>query len=86
MVQSMSDVNSKTRRLWKAKLLSHSNGLCPECDLPLNGDVTFDHIIAKAMGGRTALENLQLVHRLCNERKGTEMNKRLMKGENIYAQ
>ncbi len=77
MVQSMSDVPNYIRKKWKIYLLERSNGVCAECKLPLKGDATFDHIKPKATGGKTELHNLQLVHRLCNERKGAEMNKRL---------
>ena len=35
-------------------------------------DITIDHIVPVARGGRNTLENLQLLCRVCNSRKGTK--------------
>ena len=58
-------------------LLMESKYICVECKEPFNGDATFDHIKPKALGGRTELSNLRLLHRRCNERLGVEMQKQI---------
>lgn len=45
---------------------------CAICLLPPFPDdpLTFDHIVPRAAGGATSLDNAQAVHRSCNSRKG----------------
>lgn len=37
------------------------------------GDISIDHIIPRSKGGPTTMENLQVVHRVCNSRKGNRV-------------
>lgn len=55
------------------RILWHSDAekICAECKRPLTwDDVSVDHVIAHARGGRTALRNAALLHKACNARKG----------------
>ena len=56
------------------------NEICALCDEPLDYDVltgplcpVTDHMIPTVMGGATAIENLHVVHAVCNARKGAAM-------------
>jgi CRISPR/Cas system Type II protein with McrA/HNH and RuvC-like nuclease domain len=50
------------------------NGLCALCgdDLKL-AEATFDHIIPKSKHGPSTIDNLQLAHRSCNNKKGDKI-------------
>lgn len=55
------------RILWN----SEQQPLCPGCNKPIAwSDVSVDHILAYARGGKTTLGNAQLMHRQCNSSKG----------------
>jgi hypothetical protein len=55
------------RILWN----SEHERLCPRCKKPLRWqDVSVDHVLAYAKGGRTKLSNAQLMHGSCNSSKG----------------
>lgn len=59
--------------LEQRRILWHSDGekICGECSRPLTwDDISVDHIVAHARGGRTALKNAALLHKTCNSRKG----------------
>lgn len=59
--------SEQRRILWN----SEERRLCRLCKKELNwSDVSLDHILAYAKGGRTRLDNAQLAHRRCNSRKG----------------
>ena len=55
------------RILWN----SEEKKICRLCKKELHwSDVAVDHIFAHTKGGKTKLENAQLVHSQCNSRKG----------------
>lgn len=62
------------------ELLSAQNGLCPLCDAPIDrstlGAFHVDHIIPFRYGGGYEGGNLQIVHPLCNWRKGDSVDLR----------
>lgn len=44
---------------------------CVKCGKPIHwDDVSVDHVVAYAKGGKTSLKNAQLMHKLCNSSKG----------------
>ena len=56
----------------RAHLAKAQNGICPECSLPLPGDLVkteVDHIIPRVRGGPDRTWNLRLVHFKCNRSK-----------------
>ncbi len=50
----------------KAKLLNRDGSDCFYCDLPMNDDITLEHLIALSSGGKNALSNMVLCHEACN--------------------
>ena len=44
--------------------------LCGEALGPSDDLLHIDHIVPLARGGRTEMSNLQVVHRICNQKKG----------------
>jgi 5-methylcytosine-specific restriction endonuclease McrA len=54
------------------RLMKLQCGKCAACRLPLGGDKELDHITPLAAGGEHADQNLQLLCRPCNRRKGTK--------------
>ena len=54
-----------------AKLLKQQQGKCTWCGLFFrHGDVwNVDHVVPKSQGGTDAMDNLQLLHRHCHQRK-----------------
>lgn len=58
---------------FKPLLVQMQKGLCGLCDRILPEDtsrVEVDHIVRVRDGGTSAIDNLQAVHRSCNQRKG----------------
>lgn len=68
--------NHKKRRI----LWNFSDHICPLCGclMTLKGNrnaanfATLDHIIPKSEGGTNNIENLRLVCRICNNKRGSE--------------
>ena len=58
----------------KILLLFRQGWVCNRCDhiFPSGNDLTVDHILPRSEGGQTKLNNLQLLCRDCNEKKGDE--------------
>ena len=59
--------------LEQRRILWHTDAekLCAVCERQLTwDDVTVDHVVAYARGGRTSLRNAALAHSACNSRKG----------------
>jgi hypothetical protein len=57
------------RILWN----SDEKRLCGKCKRPVRwDDFSVDHILAYVKGGRTNLRNAQLMHKVCNSRKGAK--------------
>lgn len=80
MTAGLRKLRNKNRPLWRKTLFVQQGGLCAICEEPLpDPDVTpdgtdpyrnsFDHIIPQCRGGSSDLENLQLAHQRCNQRK-----------------
>jgi 5-methylcytosine-specific restriction endonuclease McrA len=55
----------------KKVLILKQNNICPLCKaaIYLTDDIAVDHILPIAVQGPDEKENLQLVHKLCNEKK-----------------
>jgi 5-methylcytosine-specific restriction endonuclease McrA len=55
----------------KKKKLKDQDGKCPECKEPIQDfqRSAGDHIVEYFKGGSTTYENLQILHKLCHERK-----------------
>jgi 5-methylcytosine-specific restriction endonuclease McrA len=52
------------------KVVRRDNGICQICSKPVpDNEVEFDHLIPYTRGGPTSVENLRLVHRICNRKK-----------------
>lgn len=56
------------------------NMICPECHLPLDLSIrggplapSTDHTIPISRGGQDAIENISVMHLVCNQRKGTRI-------------
>jgi RNA-directed DNA polymerase len=59
---------------WPAQLLKRQRGKCRHCGLFFrDGDgMEVDHVVPKSAGGKTTLQNLQLLHGHCHDRKSAE--------------
>lgn len=65
----------KADRSRKIMLLMARDGeLCQICLKPFSvtEEPTFDHVIARSLGGGSDLANLRLAHQLCNNRRGND--------------
>lgn len=89
----MSGVHESEFKKNKSRLLKLAES-CAICGAPLDKSISFphpmspsiDHIIAVANGGHpSSMDNLQVVHLICNQVKGTkdtvEKNKNLLQKE-----
>lgn len=58
-------------------LLYDQNPNCAGCKKPFSSlkEVTLDHILPRALGGRTRLANVQLMHPDCNNKKSDKRPK-----------
>ena len=55
------------------RIIKDSELICALCGLPIKSDLTVDHKLAQAKGGKSTIENLQPAHKLCNECKADLM-------------
>ena len=55
------------------QLFRNQGGLCGICGEALDDDFQIDHRTPKKRGGATTYQNLQAVHPLCNQKKGSKM-------------
>jgi hypothetical protein len=55
----------------RSKLLILSNNMCVKCGV--SNDLTIDHIIPVKSGGSNKIDNLQILCRSCNSRKGARL-------------
>lgn len=78
---SIRDLKTKKRRLYKEALYERQAGLCAICSelmlktkkyLPDNGPLVWslDHIVPRSKGGAKTLSNFRLTHRQCNLLRG----------------
>jgi len=65
------ELRQTTYRKEKRKLLERDGDICFLCGLKLFEDITIEHLIALASGGKNSLDNMVLMHRKCNELSGT---------------
>lgn len=57
------------------KVVRRDGQICQQCHEAVKDDeVEFDHIIPYSKGGTSTAENLRLVHRSCNRRKGNSLD------------
>ena len=62
------------------KVVRRDGQICQECNKPVqDNEVEFDHIIPFSKGGRSTVENLRLVHKDCNRKKGASLQNLLSK-------
>ncbi len=63
---------AKTRRFIMSQLINKNGAICAICGRQIDNmkDCTIDHIIPISKGGRTTVENCQLAHFACNQKKG----------------
>ena len=68
-------------------LWDNQEGVCALCEQPMNGmnDGTIDHIIPLSKGGSKSYSNKQIVHRVCNEKKGNQDNDTAKMMLKVYA-
>ena len=62
---------ARVSREVKAQVWQRDGGMCVECQS--NSYLEFDHVIARSKGGATSVNNLQLLCRGCNMRKGANL-------------
>lgn len=56
------------------KVVRRDGQLCQKCHQPVpDNEVEFDHLIPFSKGGRSTVENLRLVHRECNRKRGNSL-------------
>lgn len=65
---------NKIKRLKRIeRLVARDGNLCAGCGEPLGQDITIDHIIPQALGGPNWMENQQLMHAKCNQKKANHL-------------
>jgi len=58
------------------KVVRRDGQICQECCKPVSDNqAEFDHIIPFFKGGCSTVENLRLIHKKCNRRKGSSLKK-----------
>jgi 5-methylcytosine-specific restriction endonuclease McrA len=56
------------------KVVRRDGQICQKCNEPVSdNEVEFDHIIPFSKGGGSTVENLRLIHKNCNRRKGNSL-------------
>ena len=65
---------TRTTQFIRRQLINNNGAICSLCNKPIETmkDCTIDHIIPVSKGGLTTIENCQLAHRNCNQRKGNK--------------
>lgn len=78
---------STARKRWKERIKAGETILCAICNEPIplhatgkntlknggKGGLSVDHILPKALGGRSNKANLQPTHARCNHKKGAKL-------------
>lgn len=54
------------------RLMDVQQGICPCCNLPLDGKYHLDHWMPLALGGSNTDDNIRLLHPRCNLKKGSK--------------
>jgi hypothetical protein len=71
------DVRSQSRTIPRdvmLKVVRRDGQICQTCFEPVpDKEVEFDHVIPFSKGGTTTTDNLKLVHRECNRKKGNSL-------------
>ena len=64
----------RTTQFIRRQLINKNGATCALCGKSIETmkDCTIDHIIPASKGGLTTIENCQLAHRNCNQRKGNK--------------
>lgn len=64
----------RTTQFIRKQLINNNGAICALCNKPIETmkDCTIDHIIPVSKGGLTTIENCQLAHKNCNQRKGNK--------------
>jgi len=76
--KTMRTQSRSIRRDVMLKVVRRDGQICQKCHESVRDDeVEFDHVIPFSKGGTTTVENLKLVHRQCNRRKGTSLDELL---------
>ena len=65
----------KTLSFIRRQLINSKGNVCALCGKPIKDmkDCTIDHIIPLSKGGQTTLENCQLAHAKCNQKKADKI-------------
>lgn len=69
--------NAKQKKWAIRTLMKKQNGLCAICEEQMNlikndpKQASLDHIEPLSRGGLNTINNIQLAHRICNEKKGS---------------
>ena len=73
----MTTKKSRARTKMKLQLVWEHGKRCAICGKKIKNleDVTIDHIVPLAEGGKNVIENFQLAHKACNEAKGSMLPK-----------
>lgn len=73
----MTTKTSRAKTKAKLQLLWENGKRCAICGRKIKSldDLTIDHIIPLAEGGKNEIENFQLAHKACNESKGNLLPK-----------
>jgi hypothetical protein len=75
------DQRTHTRQISREtmiKVVRRDGQICQKCNVPVpDKEVEFDHIIPFSNGGTTTPENLRLVHRKCNRKRGSSVRELL---------
>jgi len=57
------------------KVVRRDGQICQKCNEPVSDkEVEFDHLIPFSKGGKSTTENLRLIHKGCNRKKGNSLN------------
>lgn len=77
----MTTKTSRARTKAKLELLWRDGRRCAICGRKIKDleDLTVDHIVPLAKGGKNVIENYQLAHKACNEEKGSMMPDEFMR-------
>ena len=69
--KTYSKKETRTTQFIRRQLINKNGATCALCGKPIETvkDCTIDHIVPISKGGLTTIENCQLAHRNCNQRK-----------------